>query len=364
MCSAGRYRKAIVLVMINQRPLAKMVTFWLTAFVLFLSVGAPANEKSPLLSPDDLTELFKKTISSPKEVEHFVGTQKTLREPSSTGAPNQSVVKIYAPRTFEGARSGSNFYLRSRAKGTNAIAREWNPLVVGRVGINSYQMNQNTLTLTDELPESSPTNPISVFAKSFRMIVNQFLNQGLGDVKSGSVVWTNNEFSGVLDSGESIFGGLYLSNGLPSRLEVRRTKNGSPYKVIAYEYPRLPGSLSGFPSRSTISTLSGGKLHPDCELTLLEVQLASHPMPEDMFNAARLVRTNILYTNEYVNGARYSVQAGGQRKRLRVNQLNASSQPPKNIRKLTVVIVSAAVIGFVLIFLNLALNRQTESQRK
>jgi hypothetical protein len=300
----------------------------------------------------DEVAFFKRAITSPADIEHFVACEEILRprggsrqasnekSPSSEG-PN--------PRFFEGARAGSNYFLRHNFNfETNQLSGK---SVVGRVGSNAYQVNPNTLTLTTETAETKPDNPVAMMSAATGSFVNQFLNMGLGDIKAATVRWRGDEFTAVRNNGSPVYGLLELSNGLPARLKICSEKGATPYKAIAYVYPEPPASLRGFPKRTIISSLFEDGLHPWMQLTLLQVQEAKRPLPAEAFAEDRFINSSVVFTNIFSNNALYSLRAGG--KMIKIDAPGTGSPgapPPARYRNLVLICLGTMNMAVGLLF--------------
>jgi len=295
-----------------------VVLVTLAARLLFtLLVGLPlsvcaADEKAPTRA-DDLVAFFKRAISSPPDVEHFTVIQRTLRErkmppgvqlriPSPTSVP---------PQFFEGARSGTNYFLRQISETNALINVAGSGQVAGRRGSNTYHFSLNSLTYTYDKSDSVSPNPLVVSGEAYYSIVSQFLNMGLAAIQPGTITWNGYDFNAVRDGGSPVYGHLELSNGCPSVLSVSSKKGGTPFKSYTYVYPNPPLALAGFPERIFVSVIFEDGLHPFLELTMLEIRLAEYKLPEAFFSETRFITTNITYTNTFTNGELMSVLPGG-----------------------------------------------------
>ena len=264
---------------------------------------------------EDFVAFFKQAISSPPDIEHFTACQRILRKiplPPKLAFLDKSPSNP-PPQCFEGGRSDKNYFF-SFVSYTNGIKMV--TMTGGRSGSNAYQINPNTLTFTTESTQSNPKNYVAANGDGFFGSVEQFLNMGLADVKSESVVWQGNEFNALRDHanivyGPSVYGRLESSNGLPCSLSVSAKKGDSPYILISYAYPSPPTSLGGFPERIIISSQFEDGLHPWSELTLSDVQVAKQPLPEKYFAASNFMTSNIKYVDVYSNNTLYSVQPNG-----------------------------------------------------
>jgi hypothetical protein len=259
----------------------------------------------------DLVAFFRAAVSRPPDVEYFAASQRNLRDvvlPARMRArvPTLTNGVMY----FEGARSGTSFFLREvnpAAAPTNTATEQ---LVVGRRDSENYHLNPNTLYYSHDAPETASSNTLVSSVSAFYSIANQFLSMGLGDVEAGSVKWDGNDFSGLRQGALPTYGHLEISNGRPVRLLMSAAKGKSPFKAITYEYPGERNNLDGFPSKIVIWALFSGSLQPLSELRLANVKLSSQ-LPGSFFDRAKFVGPNIKYTNVFSNAVVYSVLSGG-----------------------------------------------------
>lgn len=336
---------------LRTHPILRLL-FALSSAALTGNSPYPAKESA---SNIDVVDFFYKAITAPPDVEHFVGTYKPLREPAvPTDARAQARV-TFGVQTFEGARAGSNFYLRGVGQLLGKTNLAWDGMVGGRAGSNSYQLNRNTLTRTTEMTDPRHSNPVAGYAQGLYSLTLQFLNMGLGDVVPESVSWLGSEFSGKRTGGSSVFGHLYVTNSLPVTLVLRSKRGEAPYKSISYTYPEPRHALGGFPEVIIISNQSHDISHPAIEIQLHEVKLSLGKLPESFFKEDRFVGAHIQNTNIYSNGSRFALRKGGGVERLPSTGFGPANGGISHSRRALILIILAVMTcGLLLILKRLA----------
>jgi hypothetical protein len=316
--------------------------------LIILSCSSGWLLKADVVEPatNDPVALFKLVTSSTPDVEDIIGEHTTL---------DKEVLAFFAkigasggdkPTWIEGARSGSNFYLRMipDPNGTNKVVSV--PSVVGKSGNKSYELNVNSVTETSE-----STNSVADLAGAQRGLLNEFLTMGLADVVPASVVWTGNEFHGRRAKGIAVHGLLEISNNLPATLKITQEGDPLPYLINSYYYSDTPGLLSGFPSKIKIFKLSGNVPVPESELTIYQIRLAAQPLPDKMFDYSRFISAGIKYTNMCSNGVRYTLSPHSQGQFQKVVAYKSSLQNTPSIfgRRAILVFCGITTLAFVML---------------
>ncbi len=256
---------------------------------------------------------FKQRVNTTPVIDHFVACQRILRNRASPSQPLNTNLptELPAPTYFEGRWSGTDYVLTSSV--TSSLDGKATRRVAGRVGTNSYQINENSLSLASESAGTAPVNLIAAWAEGDQGTLQQIFNFGIGGMKPGSVIWEGNEFQALRGGGAAFYGRLVISNGLPWEVSLSGVRGGPPYTVCRYTYPASPMQLGGFPARTVIWTLFGreSQVQPFLELTLSEVKMREDRIPEEEFDPAHYVTADTVYTNVHSNGAVYAVGEGG-----------------------------------------------------
>jgi hypothetical protein len=108
------------------------ITKLIEAGICAAILGAPAF----CLAADtqkDLVTVFKDAIASPINVEYFKGVE--LKTPQRKTRRDGTISVTAAEDTYEGARSGQNFFVRILP-----IEEERSSFTTGRTGTNEYQV--------------------------------------------------------------------------------------------------------------------------------------------------------------------------------------------------------------------------------
>jgi hypothetical protein len=226
----------------------------------------------------DLVTVFKDAIASSINAEYFKGVE--VKTPKRETRSDGSRSIIAAEDTFEGARSGQDFYIRILP-----IERETSSLTTGRTGSNEYQVIGPTAIST--LAGASKTNPITAFADGMFRKANQFLNMGIPDAIPETVKWNGDEFSADTMMGHHIVGKLHTSKDIPVRLDLKNEHG--PLERIDYTYPEDAWLLGGLPSCMAVHLLySGATPDKDYKLKLLDVRIVNTPIPDAEFSMERV----------------------------------------------------------------------------
>ncbi|HWC60360.1 MAG TPA: hypothetical protein VHC44_11760 [Verrucomicrobiae bacterium] len=275
---------------------------------------------------NDLVGFFKRAIDSPPEIEKFMASQQLVERKSTS--------------YYIGAKAGSNYFLQILPNSNALATLSGRQLVAGRSGTEAYQITENAVN------RGSGSNVMTAGAGVFFTLVQQFLGMGIGNIKPGSVKWNGDTFTADDNLfGVSLRGRLEISNGLPFRLRINHT-DGSPLtKLVEYAYPNPPTALSGFPSKMMISGGNDGDLKPFGEIVFYSVQLASAPLRDDFFAAARFVDTNIVHTNEYVGADVYVQKRNGEKVKLPVSLAKSGGYP--NTPSRAVIFLCIALITLI-----------------
>jgi hypothetical protein len=249
--------------------------------------------------PSDFVAFFKKAISLPPDIEQFIVGQRSRVGPADL-PPGMSAAEKKTMQDaslqwgyFQGAREGSNYFLR-KIEGSNLPnTRADDGLIAGRAGSIVYSFSMNSVSY------SIGTNVSMSVDQGLFTLTRQFLDMGLADIEPESVVWSDNTFSAVNKDGFRRYGRLELSNNLPFRLWISMETNSTPFKVIEYKYPESPATLGGYPSKINIS--ESAEDEPSVEIVLQSIKMAAQHLPESFFSEAQFKTTNITHVLIYSN---------------------------------------------------------------
>ena len=277
---------------------------------------ALSGEKSKQV-PVDAVARFKQAISSPLDVDSFIVGQRSLKSleelnslaqlisgnrPSAENkittnsqASLQIAKDMRNEHFYAGARAGSDYFLRYISSPNTPNIPAENPSIIGRAGSVLYQVGR------DNVSYGSGTNAFVASVDGMFNLVRQFLDMGLADVETESVVWTDNQFTALNRFGKSRYGELEISNSLPVSINVSEQKNSPVFMRVEYQYPNPPPSLGGFPSKIKIYSVSKGEYKPNLEITLYSVHLAERQLPHDFFGDDQFKTAETIYTNAYIN---------------------------------------------------------------
>jgi hypothetical protein len=276
--------------------------WWIIILAGFFSFASATHSQSTTNSSEKIISFFKQAMSSPFDVEEFIGTERILHEVSLPGNSKPFQPPVI---TYRGSRSGSNFFLVSFS-GTNQLRQS----VAGRRDAETYTVNKNTLNRSIGPGTPQSPNQIPVMGNVIYMYVCQFLNMGMSDLVPETVAWHENEFEATTAFGNRVYGMLEFSNGLPSRLTVSSGKGAPAERIRSYVYPNPPTSLGGFPSQIIFWRRERANWTPGSELTLMSVKMPSNALGADYFASAQFVNTNIKYLHIESNGLMYNVKTG------------------------------------------------------
>jgi hypothetical protein len=275
----------------------------------FLTVATANGVQHDASREIDLVKFFRTAITSPPDIDYFVASQRMLRE-RKLPPEIQQRVQLSAnqpPVFFEGARSGSNYFLRSTGSANPLDGDVGTTMVVGRAGSETYHINPNTVTYTfDNADASTPHHTLLSLGATYHSLVRQFLHMGLSNVRAETVEWNIDEFTALRDDGSRVYGYLELSDGLPHRLSVATHKGERPYRSYTYEYPLPATALAGFPSRITSATTIQDGMHPTVEYGIWTVRLSKHIPAEDTFSKSRFLGPHIQNTNVFEGGTLFN----------------------------------------------------------
>jgi hypothetical protein len=271
----------------------------ISCFLFIPSIFCKAQSVSDTIKDESFVTFFKNTLCKPPDIAHFSCSFRLLNVPAGYAAENTNVPHLYQWQYFEGARSGSNFFLRflPSATATNATSTI-GIRTIGQAGTKNYQVLDESVTY------GYGTNKVQQSLSSTYKIVWQCLNLGVTTVKSESIVWKGKQFQGTCSIDEKpILGDLEVLDGRPQSLKL--TKNGSPhpYKVYLYTYPDPPLSLGGYPAKiQTLSILAKDQEpSPLSEWNISSLILASQPLTTSFFEDAYFHGPRIHGTNIYSN---------------------------------------------------------------
>jgi hypothetical protein len=292
----------------------------IVAFVCSLIFTFHGRSDDGITQDPKAVVFFKQALSSPPDVDGFVAGQRNVGTLPGLKLLSELKGQKEAMRISDemkqlhfqyGARSGSNFFV--------GVIDDSNPpstlgkmsFVQGCAGNSIYSVGQNEVTY------GIGSNVEVQIGKSARFAVNQYLNMGLAEIKTKSVVWTGDNFMAQDNGGINRYGDLAVSNRLPFVLRIRSERQSPPYKEIRYFYANEGGAVDSYPTKMIISSpAKSGGLLPIIEITLSSVHLATHPLPEDFFSATRFLHSGVIYTNVSSNSDFYASDQKGKLKLL------------------------------------------------
>ncbi len=274
-------------------------------FVGCVTISSVCSAGIDTQAPDDMVSFFKNALSSPPDVEQFIGRIRSLEQLGPTaGLPKGR--HLQPLQFFEGGRAGSNFFLRSVPDPDLPAKPPPVAIVSGRAGSNVYQIGRNDVTY------GIGTNSVVAANGAFFGLACQFLNMGLSDVRPETVVWSSNQFRALKFDGTPMSGELEISNKLPYRLSIRFGNPPARLKAYQYSYPDPVGQLAGFPSTITILASSERGFKSTHEMELLAVHVAPRRLRDNFFNDSKFKTASVVTTNIFSNADLYITRSDGQ----------------------------------------------------
>lgn len=257
---------------------------------------------------------------------------------------------------FEGARSGSNYFLREVVL-TNGAFHANSDFAIGRDGLETYHLNPNSVTHTfDQSDSATPKHALLASSKVYFSLVSEILNMGLpSGIDPRGISWVDNDFTGLrYDNGLRVRGRLEVSNGYPCVLSIYSEQETRPYLAFRYMYPDPPSRLSGFPEKTTLSRITGGVLKPWMEVTLVDVRLAGDNETTKLFAKEQFISERIQHTHFYSNGILFTVSPEGKvykSPKQPVVRLLGESTPDDKRRRSLLVILLLVIAGPPVVYL-------------
>jgi hypothetical protein len=277
---------------------------FLQCWVLVGCIAFPHSSKAdePPQADSEAVSFFKNAISTPPDIEHFM-----VRNHHLTALPKSPIprgAKVTHLEFFEGARSGSNYYL-------HAITDPASPatFLVGRTGGVSYEFTENSVSHGD------PSSPIEKNSAGYYNAVTLYLNMGMSLYDPASVVWTGNQFTARTTSGETIRGELEQTNGLPCQLTINIiTAKGDTFtRKREYTYPSLPASQQTFPKTILLFEQTNGTFSARAEIDIISISIAKEPLSDRFFDESNFKGSNVTHMNLYSNDSLYVSSKDGKR---------------------------------------------------
>lgn len=276
---------------------------------------------------NDLISFFKKAISSPPDISEFIVGQRNIRQQSSF-------------QFFEGARSGTNFFLRINSD-SNLPGYKF---TAGRSKDTIYQLNQTSVSY------GVGTNEFIAGTKVYFSLSSQFLNMGLADIAPDSVEWNSNSFRARNYAGQFRYGELAISNNMPFVLTIYNEKK-FPLKTIEYIYPASQWELCGFPSRMTICSQAGNGLEPVAEIAISHIQIATQSLSAGFFDESQFTNSATSHTHIYSNESLYVSDDNG--KIIKIPDKTLKSMRPTQVnpraRMIVIMVLFITTIAFAYI---------------
>ena len=246
--------------------------------------------------PNDAVSFFKRALTSPADVSHFEAGMRDLGGglPLDVLPENAKVVQQPA-QLFEGARSGSNYYIIDKSP--------LNPTISGRQGQKAFNIGSNSVAYGYEGFKSNDpklSDRVSQAADSYFRMTRQFLQMGLGEIAPQSTTWLGSDtFVATNDLGVPEYGKLELSNNIPRRLLVSWQEGASPFKTFDYFYPEPLLSLGGSPYLIVLNTLLKTRFVPALELRISKLEIAKNSLSAEYFDAEQFLTPNTIYTSVF-----------------------------------------------------------------
>ena len=299
-------------------------------------------------STNDPVDIFKKAISSQVNVDHIVAGEALVDKEIIAGAAKDSIYLDSKIHWYEGACSGSNFFMRRISDPIDTNNVPGDPGLAGQFTGKTYQYNKTALTYTTET-----TNPVADFSHSQRTILNEFLNMGLAYLAPASVIWNGNVVQATRDDGTKMTGLLEISNGLPATLKINFSDGKTPSQIINYYYPDLVGSLDGYPAKMIVSRLSKDVLLPSMEFSIHDLQLSARCLPECIFDPSNYLSSGIRFTNVSSNGYYFSLGPHGNGKPVRQEARPRTLNTTRSFwsRGMVVVFFGITTLAFVMLWI-------------
>lgn len=226
-----------------------------------------------------------------------------------------------APTYYLGASDGTNFFVRkylptenldTPLSPTNLIQF---PFFFGRAGTNLWEITGINIYQTGE-----STNTIALLVTNAQYVLDRGLSLGLINVQPGTVVWTNdNHFTakrgGVIPSRtemrsvrngvervwytdpKTVSGMLYISNGLPSRIDCE-------YTTFYFDFRPSDGLPIGIPSTITTCQFRSPKSNSKTVMSVINYRPDGNLQVQD-FEPYKYIATNYMGV--------YSRYGGGER---------------------------------------------------
>lgn len=331
-----------------------------------LSVATAQSNPRNVSAVTDLVEFFKTAVSSPPDVDYFVGSQRRLRErklPPEIRKRLQGLTN-QPPMFYEGARSGSNYFLRSTGWSNPLDSGVDATVVVGRAGSETYHFNPNTVTYTlDRAETTSPDHTLLSLSGTYYSMVRQFLNMGLADIRTDSVKWDIDEFTALRDDGGRVYGHMELSKGMPYRLSIAANKGERPYRSYTYVYPVPATALGGFPSSITAAATFQDGMHPTVEYSILSVRLSEQTPAESVFSKSRFLGSHIQHTNVFEGGVLLNFVDGKLIKDLKQPVVEGPERTPKYRALSNFCVLAVILLPIVIIVLTKVKQTRTTTNQ-
>ena len=273
-----------------------MKKYFLVIPIIFLAWNAYSDEITN--APIDLVSFFKQAISSPPDIEKYVAKRTNLLRPmpgSAYSSSNGSSSFQY----YEGALSGTNFYLRylpdpNQPTGINQLGT-----ISARAGSSTYELAGHGIVYG--VGKNGLTEEVQVQFSLSR----QILCMGAGELEPGTIKWNGSEFTAKNIFGKDVHGSLQISNDLPFRAEFNLSNELNPYKAIVYTYPSPADHFSGYPAHFLISYNNTEGLTPMAEIEFKSVQVATQQLSAAFFNESRFA-IDVEFTNVFSNSDFYA----------------------------------------------------------
>jgi len=270
--------------------------------VLILALSFPQSGKTETnrVEREGNIEALKNYFSSPPAVSvAVVRANNTLAAVPASAVQGNSHVSQANFVTFQGARQGSDFYVRQvltdadegEPFGTNTVdaggcagTTAWQEGRAGSLRDLSY-VASTKLGESDNLSflAVSNTNKIAQFASIRGNMYSRYLDLGLIDVKRGSFQFSGNTFKVRLNRGSSAEGEFLTNNGQVVAIRFH-ILGDAPYVVSEFQYSSNDSVPSFLPSKVVQKVYRNGSLvKTNMEFEILRLKLSTEPLAQDHF---------------------------------------------------------------------------------
>lgn len=280
----------------NTKP---SVFLWLCMAIFYLCLTRSAYSDNATNTSIDLIAFFKQAIDSPPDIEKCIVKRTRLRTDALLKKMIRKGTLVASNQYFEGALSGTNFFLRYVEDPGQPTVSNRLDSVIGRSGSSAYQVGGHGVTY------GTGENPFKTGVTVSFALTRQMLCMGVGEIEPGTVNWNDNQFTATNVLGKNLHGVLQISNNLPFRLEVSLAGDPQPYMEIQYKYATPADSFAGYPAKFLISYKFNNGLEPLAEIEFKSVLLATQQLSPSFFSETQFA-DRVTYTNLFSNSDFYA----------------------------------------------------------